>query len=91
MQYFLTDLARMYSLVSRIPDGLGQLMSLLETHICNQGFAAIEKCGETAVNVSLHSFHTLQCVLEKNRTLKQWNAGSKFWGGDYYIYFMKYD
>ncbi|XP_041458343.1 cullin-1-like [Lytechinus variegatus] len=44
------DLARMYSLVSRIPDGLGELMTLLETHICNQGLAAIEKCGETAVN-----------------------------------------
>lgn len=44
------DLARMYSLVSRIPNGLGELMTLLEQHIYNQGLAAIEKCGDTAVN-----------------------------------------
>ncbi|XP_019617462.1 PREDICTED: cullin-1 isoform X1 [Branchiostoma belcheri] len=44
------DLGRMYSLVSRIHDGLGELRNLLEQHIHNQGLAAIEKCGETAVN-----------------------------------------
>ncbi|KAK3584458.1 hypothetical protein CHS0354_005258 [Potamilus streckersoni] len=44
------DLGRMYQLVSRIQDGLGQLKSLLETHINNQGQAAIEKCGESALN-----------------------------------------
>uniref|UniRef100_S4RHY5 Cullin-1 n=1 Tax=Petromyzon marinus TaxID=7757 RepID=S4RHY5_PETMA len=44
------DLARMYSLVSRILDGLGELKSLLETHIHNQGLSAIEKCGEGALN-----------------------------------------
>ena len=35
----------------------------------------------------------LYMVAQKNRTLKQWNAASKFWGEyDYYhIYFMKYD
>ncbi|CAH1242216.1 CUL1 [Branchiostoma lanceolatum] len=44
------DLGRMYSLVSRIQDGLGELRNLLEQHIHNQGLAAIEKCGETAVN-----------------------------------------
>ena len=48
----LTDLGRMYSLVSRIQDGLGELKSLLETHIYNQGLAAIEKCGDAALNVS---------------------------------------
>ena len=42
----------MYSLVSRIQDGLGELKSLLETHIFNQGLAAIEKCGDSALNVS---------------------------------------
>lgn len=41
----------MYNLVSRITDGLGELKKLLETHIHNQGLAAIEKCGETALNV----------------------------------------
>ena len=42
----------MYQLVSRIPDGLGELRSLLESHINCQGTAAIEKCGEAALNVS---------------------------------------
>ncbi|WAR04960.1 CUL1-like protein [Mya arenaria] len=40
------DLGRMYQLVSRIQDGLGELKSLLETHIYSQGQAAIEKCGD---------------------------------------------
>lgn len=44
------DLGRMYSLVARIPDGLGELRSLLEQHIANQGLAAIEKCGDAANN-----------------------------------------
>ncbi|KAG8442796.1 hypothetical protein GDO86_011566 [Hymenochirus boettgeri] len=44
------DLGRMYNLVSRIQDGLGELKKLLETHIHNQGLAAIEKCGEAAQN-----------------------------------------
>lgn len=46
------DLARMYLLVARIPDGLGELRTLLEQHIAAQGLAAIEKCGEAAHNVS---------------------------------------
>lgn len=41
----------MYNLVSRITDGLGELKKLLETHIHNQGLAAIEKCGDSALNV----------------------------------------
>ena len=45
------DLGRMYNLVSRIADGLGELKKLLETHIFNQGLAAIEKCGDSALNV----------------------------------------
>lgn len=50
---FPADLGRMYNLVSRITDGLGELKKLLETHIYNQGLAAIEKCGEAALNVSV--------------------------------------
>lgn len=46
------DLGRMYTLVARIPDGLGELRILLEQHIATQGLAAIEKCGENAHNVS---------------------------------------
>uniref|UniRef100_A0A803T7K5 Cullin family profile domain-containing protein n=1 Tax=Anolis carolinensis TaxID=28377 RepID=A0A803T7K5_ANOCA len=47
---YFSDLGRMYNLVSRIQDGLGELKKLLETHIHNQGLAAIEKCGEAALN-----------------------------------------
>ncbi|KAK2570069.1 Cullin-1 [Acropora cervicornis] len=44
------DLGRMYNLVARIPDGLGQLRTLLENHITNQGLNALEKCGDQAFN-----------------------------------------
>ena len=47
----LPDLSRMYQLVSRIPDGLGELKTRLESHICAQGLTALEKCGEAALNV----------------------------------------
>ncbi len=50
-----TDLGRMYQLVSRITDGLGELKNLLESHITHQGLTAIEKCGEAATNVSLQA------------------------------------
>ena len=46
----------MYNLVARIPDGLGQLRTLLENHITNQGLNALEKCGDQAFNVSLSRF-----------------------------------
>lgn len=52
MAHIITDLGRMYNLVSRITDGLGELKKLLESHIHNQGLAAIEKCGDSALNVS---------------------------------------
>lgn len=42
----------MYNLVARIPDGLGQLRTLLENHITSQGLNALEKCGDQAFNVS---------------------------------------
>uniref|UniRef100_A0A0C9QLP0 Cullin-1 n=1 Tax=Fopius arisanus TaxID=64838 RepID=A0A0C9QLP0_9HYME len=44
------DLGRMYQLVARIPNGLGELRNLLEGHIANQGLAAIDKCGDSAAN-----------------------------------------
>lgn len=47
------DLGRMYQLVARIPDGLGELRNLLECHIAAQGLTAIDKCGDSANNVSL--------------------------------------
>lgn len=45
-----TDLGRMYQLVARITNGLGELRNLLESHIANQGLAAIDKCGDSAAN-----------------------------------------
>lgn len=50
------DLGRMYQLVARIPNGLGELRNLLESHIANMGLAAIDKCGDTALNVSIFLF-----------------------------------
>ncbi|XP_076293395.1 cullin 1 [Lasioglossum baleicum] len=44
------DLGRMYQLATRIPNALGELRSHLESHITNQGLAAIDKCGEAACN-----------------------------------------
>jgi len=44
------DLGRMFQLVSRIPDGLTELKSLLEAHISEVGLGAIEKLGEAAQN-----------------------------------------
>ncbi|KAK2179486.1 hypothetical protein NP493_487g01037 [Ridgeia piscesae] len=44
------DLSRMYQLVSRIPNGLGELKNRLESHIWTQGLTALEKCGEAALN-----------------------------------------
>jgi len=42
------DLARMFSLVSRIQDGLPELRIRLEEHISLQGMSAIERGGEVA-------------------------------------------
>jgi len=44
------DLGRMFQLVSRIPDGLTELKTLLEAHICDVGLGAIEKLGQEAQN-----------------------------------------
>ncbi|XP_022667361.1 cullin-1-like isoform X2 [Varroa destructor] len=43
-----TDLARMYNLVSRVPGGLTALRGILETHINEQGQAALEAQGKDA-------------------------------------------
>ncbi|RWS17083.1 cullin-1-like protein, partial [Dinothrombium tinctorium] len=44
------DLGRMFQLVSRIPDGLGELKNLLEQHIHDQGLQAIDRCVGQAIN-----------------------------------------
>uniref|UniRef100_A0A4W3I187 Cullin-1 n=1 Tax=Callorhinchus milii TaxID=7868 RepID=A0A4W3I187_CALMI len=63
------DLGRMYNLVSRIQDGLGELKKLLETHIHNQGLAAIEKCGEAALNDPKMYVQTILDVHKKYNAL----------------------
>ncbi|XP_046357436.1 cullin-1-like [Haliotis cracherodii] len=63
------DLGRMYTLVSRIQDGLGELKSLLETHIYNQGQAAIERCGESALNDPKTYVQTILDVHKKYHAL----------------------
>lgn len=59
-----TDLGRMYQLVARIPNGLGELRNLLESHIANQGLAAIDKCGDSAANVCFLFSVTTSCTDE---------------------------
>lgn len=54
----------MYTLVSRISEGLKELKIVLEEHIHNQGTAAIAKCGETAANVSDHLSFSIE-ILKK--------------------------
>lgn len=44
------DLGRMFNLVARIPDGLGELRHLLEAHIAHQGLTAIDTCGDSEGN-----------------------------------------
>ncbi|XP_059914073.1 cullin-1-like, partial [Gadus macrocephalus] len=63
------DLGRMYNLVSRIADGLGELKKLLETHIFNQGLAAIEKCGDSALNDPKMYVQTILDVHKKYNAL----------------------
>ncbi|KAM4624647.1 cullin-1 isoform 2-T2 [Polymixia lowei] len=63
------DLGRMYNLVSRIADGLGELKKLLETHIYNQGLAAIEKCGDSALNDPKMYVQTILDVHKKYNAL----------------------
>ena len=47
----LVDLSRMFLLVSRVPKGLDELRDRFENHVHSQGVAAVEKCGEIALNV----------------------------------------
>ncbi|XP_054940646.1 cullin-1-like [Physeter macrocephalus] len=55
--------------VSRIQDGLGELKKLLETHIHNQCIAAIEKCGEAALNDPQMYIQTVLDVHKKYNAL----------------------
>jgi cullin 1 len=45
------DLGRMYQLVARLEDALGDMKDHLEAHICSQGLTALEELGESAQSV----------------------------------------
>ena len=51
----------MYSLVSRVPVGMVELRKKFESHVHSQGLSAIEKCGDTVINVSLLSIRVFFC------------------------------
>ena len=53
----------MFSLVSRVPKGLEELRDRFENHVHTQGVAAVEKCGEVAVNVSSQYFYAYTVIL----------------------------
>ena len=71
------DLGRMYQLVSRIPEGLGELKTLLEKHIVDKGLEAIEKLGDEAANVSPKNW---QC---SGMALIFWNKKSSHSGSQF--------
>lgn len=52
------DLARLYALTARIPDGLTKLNGVFEEYVYRQGQDAITQVSETAKTVSLISLFT---------------------------------
>ena len=42
----------MYALVSLVPNGMDKLRELFESHVHEQGLSVLEKCKDTAINVS---------------------------------------
>ncbi|XP_037079902.1 cullin-1-like [Pollicipes pollicipes] len=65
------DLERMFNLVSRIPDGLSELRTILENHIVNQGIQAIEKIGDDASNDPKEYVQTILNVQRKYNEMVQ--------------------
>merc|ERR1712141_18250 len=63
------DLGRMYRLVSRIPNGIGEMGNWLENHISDQGNSAIEKLGEDAINDAKMYVSTLLEIHAKYQNL----------------------
>ena len=47
-----SDVARMYSLVARLPSGLEQMKLVFDAHVLQRGTTAIDKCQDAAANVS---------------------------------------
>ena len=57
-----TDVARMYSLVARLPTGLDQMNMVIEAHVLQRGTTAIDKCQEAAASVSVQSIQGQRSV-----------------------------
>jgi len=55
----VTDLARMYQLVSRTEKGMAELKDRFEKHVLAQGTASVERNHETAINVSHNPYKNL--------------------------------
>lgn len=47
----------MYSLVSRVPIGMAELRRKFESHVHSQGLSAVEKCGDSVMNVCIKILH----------------------------------
>jgi cullin 1 len=65
------DLARMYTLVSRLAEDTGrdELQDRFESHVHSQGVAAVEKCGESAQNDPKLYVHALLEVHNKYKKM----------------------
>ncbi|XP_058802499.1 cullin-1-like [Phymastichus coffea] len=74
------DLGRMYTLVAKVPNGLGEMRNLLENYITTQGLSAIDKCGNDAANDPKTYVNTILDVHKKyNRmVLASFNNDSGF-------------
>ena len=51
----IVELATMYRLLSRVPNGLNEPLLVLEKYIMDEGISAVEKCADQAVPVSVNS------------------------------------
>ncbi|XP_004347371.1 Cullin 1 [Capsaspora owczarzaki ATCC 30864] len=63
------DLARMYTVLSRVANGLDSLRVILEEHVSAQGLSAIESCSETALNDPTQYVTTLLAVHKRYAAL----------------------
>ena len=71
------DLGRMYQLVSRIPEGLGEMKQRLEIHISSKGIFAIQLLGANAHNDPKQYVTTILGVHAKYKNLVEEAFGSE--------------
>ncbi len=61
----ISDLARMFTLILRVPAGMKELRERFENHVHSQGLCAVEKCGDSLFNVS-YIYYFIVWVLNLN-------------------------